>query len=75
MSWPWIVLLALALALLIAAEWRRVAGLVGMDARRARERQRRKESLRLIRSEEEEFAESVQRDLSSLPTIEERDRK
>jgi hypothetical protein len=74
-SWPWIVLLALALALLIAAEWRRVAGLVGLDARRARERQRRKESLRLIRSEEEEFAESVQRDLSSLPTIEERDRK
>jgi hypothetical protein len=74
-SWPWIVLLALALALVIAAEWRRVGSLVGMDARRARERQKRKESLKLIRTEEEEFAESVQRDLSALPTIEERDRK
>ena len=28
----------------------------------------------MIRTEEEEFAESVQRDLASLPTIEERDR-
>jgi hypothetical protein len=74
-SWPWIVLLALALALVIAAEWRRLGSLVGMDARRARERQKRKDSLKLIRTEEEEFAESVQRDLSALPTIEERDRK
>ena len=74
MSWPWIVLLALAVALVVAAEWRRLSGLVGVEARRARERQRRKESLKLIRTEEEEFAESVQRDLSSLPTIEERDR-
>ena len=75
MSWPWIVLLALALALVIAAEWRRVGSLVGMDARRARDRQRRKESLKLIRTEEEEFAESVQRDLADLPTIEEKDRR
>ena len=75
MSWPWIVLLALAVALVVAAEWPRVSGLFGMDARRARERERRKASLKLIRTEEEEFAESVQRDLSALPTIEERDRK
>ena len=74
MSWPWIVLLALAIALLVAAEWQRVSGLVGLDARRARERQRRKASLKLIKTEEEEFAESVQRDLSSLPTTKERDR-
>jgi hypothetical protein len=74
-SWPWIVLLALAVALVIAAEWPRVSGLVGMDARRERERRRRKESFKLIRTDEEEFAESVQRDLSALPTIEERDRK
>jgi hypothetical protein len=73
-SWPWIVLLALAVVLVIAAEWPRVGGLVGLDARRARERQRRKASLKLIKTEEEEFAESVQRDLSALPTIEERDR-
>jgi hypothetical protein len=69
-SWPWIVLLALAVALVVAAEWRRVGSLVGADARRARERRKRKASLKLIRSEEEEFAESVQRDLDQLPTFE-----
>ena len=40
-----------------------------------RERKRRKASFKLIRSEEEEFAESVQRDLAELPTIEEKDRR
>ena len=70
MSWPWIVLLALAVALVVAAEWGRLSSLVGADARRARERERRKASLKLIRSEEEEFAESVQRDLDQLPTFE-----
>ena len=29
MSWPWIVLLALAVALVVAAEWERVGGIVG----------------------------------------------
>ncbi len=75
MSWPWIVLLALAVALVLGAEWRRVGGLVGADARRARDRQRRKASLKLIRSDEEEFAASVERDLAELPTIEETDRR
>ena len=74
MSWPWIVLLVLAAAVVIAAEWSRVGRIVGADARRQRERKRRKASFKVIRSEEEEFAESVQRDLDSLPTIEERDR-
>jgi len=78
-SWPWIVLLALALAVVIGAEWQRVGGvagkLVGADARRARDRNKRKANLKLIRSEEEEFAESVQRDLAELPTIEEKDRR
>jgi hypothetical protein len=69
-SWPWIVLLAVAVILIVAAEWQRVGGLVGADARRARERKRRKANLKLIRSEEEEFAESVQRDLDRLPTFE-----
>ena len=41
----------------------------------ARDRKKRKASLKLIRSEEEEFAESVQRDLADLPTIEEKDRR
>jgi hypothetical protein len=74
-SWPWIVLLALAVAVVLGAEWPRVAGLVGADARRARDRKRRKASLTLIRSDEEEFAASVERDLAELPTIEEKDRR
>ena len=75
MSWPWIVLLALAVAVVIGAEWSRVGKLVGADARRQRERSKRKASLKLIRSEEEEFAASVERDLAGLPTIEEKDRR
>lgn len=79
MSWPWVVLLALAVAVVAGAEWTRVgsriSGLAGGEARKQRERSRRKASLKLIRSEEEEFAESVQRDLAELPTIEETDRR
>ena len=79
MSWPWIVLLALAAAVVIAAEWQRVGSFTGKiaggEARKARDRKKRKASLKLIRSEEEEFAESVQRDLADLPTIEENDRR
>jgi hypothetical protein len=74
-SWPWIVLLALAVAVVIGAEWSRVGRFVGADARRQRERSKRKASLKLIRSEEEEFAASVERDLAGLPTIEEKDRR
>ena len=75
MSWPWIVLLALAVAVVLGAEWSRVSALVGADARKQRDRSKRKASLKLIRSEEEEFAESVQRDLAELPTLEEKDRR
>ena len=79
MSWPWIVLLALAVVVLFAAEWQRLGGITakiaGGEARKARERRKRKASLKLIRTEEEEFAESVQRDLADLPTIEEKDRR
>jgi hypothetical protein len=73
-SWPFIVLLALALLLVVGAEWQRVGTLFGAEGRRARDRRRRKANLKLVRTDEEEFAESVQRDLSQLPTIEERDR-
>ncbi|HWG56342.1 MAG TPA: hypothetical protein VNT58_07455 [Gaiellaceae bacterium] len=81
MSWPWIVLLALALVLVVATEWERIAGLVGADSRRMRERRRRKAKLRVVRDDTpadddvDDFAASVQRDLESLPTIEERDRR
>jgi hypothetical protein len=73
-SWPFIVLLALALLLVVGAEWQRVGNLFGAEGRRDRDRRRRKANLKLVRTDEEEFAESVQRDLSQLPTIEERDR-
>jgi hypothetical protein len=79
-SWPFIVLLALALVVLAGAEWQRLSGTrgfgrLGGEARDARARQKRKANLKLIRSESEEFAESVQRDLADLPTIEEKDRR
>jgi hypothetical protein len=85
LSWPFLVLLGLALVLVLGAEWSRVAGgrtvgrpgfgRLGAEARSARERQKRKASLKLIRSESDEFAESVERDLAELPTIEEKDRR
>jgi len=80
-SWPWIAVLAAALVVVIGAEWPRVAGLVGADARRLRERKRRKARLTIVRAddpeqapERDDFEESVRRDLDALPTIEERDR-
>ena len=79
MSWPWIALLALAVAVVVGAEWQRMGGLttkvVGGEARKARDRKKRKASLKLIRSEQEEFAESEEPDLGVLPTIEEKDRR
>jgi hypothetical protein len=76
-SWLSIALLACAVLVLIGAEWPRLTARFGLDARRQRERARRKANLKLLRperSESEEFAASVQRDLSQLPTIEEHDR-
>jgi hypothetical protein len=75
-SWPWLVLLVLAAALVVAAERPRLERLVGTRARRERERRRRKAQLRLLTPDDEsdEFIRSVQRDLDALPTIEERDR-
>jgi hypothetical protein len=80
-SWPWIAVLAAALVVVIGAEWPRISGLVGADARRLRERKRRKARFSVVRSDAREvepggddFEESVRRDLDALPTIEERDR-
>jgi hypothetical protein len=75
MSIVWIALLACAVVVLIAAEWPRLDRWLGVEARRGRERARRKANLKVIRSEEslEEFAASVERDLQRLPTIDERD--
>ena len=71
----WIALLACAVIVLIAAEWPRLDRWVGVEARRGRDRKRRKANLKVVRTDEslEEFAASVERDLSKLPTIDERD--
>ena len=68
MGWLWIVLLACAVAVLVAAEWPRLTTRFGWEGRRARSRARRKAQLRVLRPEPEEvddsdeFAASVDRD-------------
>ena len=73
MSWLFIALLAAAIVLLAGAEWTRLSERAGSRARRQRARARRKAQLRLLKTESDEFAASVQRDLERLPTIEEHD--
>jgi len=72
-SWVSIALLAAAVLILVGAEWPRLEERFGAQARRQRERARRKQNLRLLHSDTDEFAASVERDLSQLPTIDERD--
>ena len=76
-SWVFVALLAGAVLVLIGAEWPRLSGRfserIGYKAREQRARAERKSKLRVVRSETEEFAASVQRDLDRLPTIEKRD--
>jgi hypothetical protein len=74
-GWLMIALLAGAVAAVIGAEWPRLSARYGNEARRSRERTRRKSEWKVIRTETEEFAASVERDLERLPTIEETDRK
>jgi hypothetical protein len=71
-------LLALTLLLVVAAEWPRLSARFGADARNSRARRRRKREFTLIEGDQDagdddDFAASVQRDLESLPVIEERD--
>lgn len=79
MSWLSIALLACAVLAVVGAEWPRLAHNFGLDARRRRNRERRKAQFRLLRNDEDEldesdeFAASVERDLERLPTIDERD--
>jgi hypothetical protein len=72
-SVPWIALLVVAVIIVGAAEWPRVSAVIGSDARRRRDRERRKARLHVVPTEREEFEASVQRDLDRLPTIEERE--
>lgn len=69
-------LLACAAAVLVAAEWPRLAPRFGAEGRRARDRSRRKSQLKLLSGDpddSDEFAASVERDLASLPTTRDRD--
>ena len=75
MGWIYALLLAGAVAVLAAAEWPRLTARLGVSERFPGAGKRRKAShLRLVRTESEEFAASVERDLNRLPTIDERDR-
>jgi hypothetical protein len=71
----YIALLACAVAVLVGAEWPRLAPRIGIEARRKRERAKRKANFKLLRNESDEFAASVQRDLENLPTTEEKNRR
>ena len=79
MSWLYIALLALAIAVVVGAEWPHLESRLGGDARRRRQRARRKSSLRVVQddaeSDAEDFAASVERDLARLPTIDDRERR
>jgi hypothetical protein len=75
-SWVWIALLALAVAVLISAEWPRLEKRLG-DATPTRSRRtKRRPKLHVVESDEQDdFAASVERDLSLLPTIDEDERR
>ena len=76
MSWLYIALLAVAVALVAGAEWPRLEQRFGLEPRRRRQRARRKTPLRVVRSEADDFAASVERDLANLPTtIDESERR
>jgi hypothetical protein len=74
-SWLYIALLALAVAVFAGAEWPRLQVRVGSDARRRKQRAKRKTTLRVVETDADDFAASVERDLANLPTIEETDRR
>jgi hypothetical protein len=79
-SWLYIALLAAAVAVVAAAEWPRLGSGFGAklsgDARRRRQRERRKASLRVVQTtDQDDFAASVERDLANLPTTEDADRR
>ena len=75
MSWLSVALLALAVLAVIGAEWPRLGERLGLEARRKRERAKRKSQLKLVRSDTDDFAASVERDLEQLPTLEDFDRR
>ena len=76
MSWLYIALLAVAVVLVAGAEWPRLEERFGIDSRRRRQRDRRKQRFHVVHDDEaDEFAASVERDLANLPTIDDRERR
>ena len=78
-SWLSVALLACAVLAVIGAEWPRLRERIGLEARRERQRARRKSQWKLVPGEAqdgdaEDFAASVERDLDQLPTLDESDR-
>ncbi|MGH7330517.1 MAG: hypothetical protein ACREJX_19380, partial [Polyangiaceae bacterium] len=75
----YIALLAIAVVLVAGAEWPRFEERLGGNARRRRQRERRKERFRVVKGdggdEADDFAASVERDLANLPTIDDRERR
>ena len=74
MSWLSVALLACAVAAVIGAEWPRLRERLGLEARRKRQRARRKSQWKVVRGDADDFAASVERDLEQLPTLDESDR-
>ena len=56
MSWPWLVVLVLAAALVVAVERPRLERRFGAVGRRERDRQRRKRQLRVVTADDESEA-------------------
>ena len=75
MSWLSLALLLCAVAVVIGAEWPRLSERLGLEARRKRQRDRRKAQWKVVRGDADDFAASVERDLENLPTLDESDRK
>ena len=75
MSWLSLALLVCAVAVVIGAEWPRLSQRLGLEARRKRQRARRKAEWKVVRGDAEDFAASVERDLEQLQTLDESDRK
>ena len=74
-SWLSVALLACVVLAVIGAEWPRLSERLGLEARRKRQRARRKSQWKVVRGESEDqdldaedFAASVERDLEQLPT-------
>ena len=74
-SWLSLGLLACAVVAVIGAEWPRLTERLGLEAWRKRQRARRKSQLTLLRTDSDDFAASVERDLEQLPTLDESDRR